>query len=62
MNYSGSHELVRIFPLQQAQFTGQLKQMEALAEACMADYDEDGWKHPAYKDGADISVVGKGNV
>ena len=33
MNYSGSHELVRIFPLQQAQFTGQLKQMEALAEA-----------------------------
>ena len=62
MNYSGSHELVRIFPLQQAQFTGQLKQMEALAEQCMADYDEDGWKHPAYKDGADISVVGKGNV
>jgi 4-hydroxyphenylacetate 3-monooxygenase len=53
---------VRIFPLQQAQFTGQLKQMEALAEACMADYDEDGWKHPAYKDGADISVVGKGNA
>jgi len=27
----------------------------------MADYDEDGWKHPAYKDGADVSVVGKGN-
>src|SRR5271167_862138 len=60
MNYSGSHELVRIFPLQQAQFTGQLKQMEALAEQCMADYDEDGWKHPAYRDGSDISVVGKG--
>jgi 4-hydroxyphenylacetate 3-monooxygenase len=59
MNYSGSHELVRIFPLQQAQFTGQLKQMEALAEQCMADYDEDGWKHPGYKDGSDISLVGK---
>jgi hypothetical protein len=28
----------------------------------MADYDEDGWKHPAYKDGSDISVVGKGNA
>ena len=37
-----SLKLVRIFPLQQAQFTGQLKQMEALAEQCMADYDEDG--------------------
>src|SRR6516165_76246 len=61
MNYSGSHELVRIFPLQQAQFTGQMKQMEALAEACMADYDEDGWKHPAYKGNADISVVEKAN-
>ena len=32
MNYSGSHELVRIFPLQQAQFNGQLKQMEALVD------------------------------
>jgi 4-hydroxyphenylacetate 3-monooxygenase len=62
MNYSGSHELVRIFPLQQAQFTGQLKQMEAMVEKCMADYDEDGWKHPAYRDGKDISVVGKGNT
>jgi len=25
----------------------------------MADYDEDGWKHPGYKDGSDISLVGK---
>ena len=44
MNYSGSHELVRLFPLQQAQASGALKEMEALAERCMADYDEDGWK------------------
>jgi len=60
MNYSGSDELVRIFPLQQAQFTGALKQIGALAEQCMADYDEDGWKHSAYRDASDISVVGKG--
>src|ERR1700758_495725 len=59
MNYSGSHELVRLFPLQHAQASGALNEMEALAEACMADYDEDGWKHPAYKDGSDISLVGK---
>jgi 4-hydroxyphenylacetate 3-monooxygenase len=59
MNYSGSHELVRIFPLQHAQASGALKEMEALAERCMADYDEDGWKHPAYRDGSDISVLDK---
>ena len=34
-------------------------EMEALAEQCMADYDEDGWRHPAYQDPADVSVVGK---
>ncbi len=60
MNYSGSHELIRIFPLQQAQGSGALKEMVGLAEQCMADYDENGWKHPAYRDGADVSVVGKG--
>ncbi len=60
MNYSGSHELIRVFQLQQAQGNGALKQMEALAEQCMADYDEDGWKHPAYRDGSDISLVDKG--
>jgi 4-hydroxyphenylacetate 3-monooxygenase len=60
MNYSGSHELIRIFPLQQAQGSGVLKEMVGLAEQCMADYDENGWRHPAYRDGTDVSVVGKG--
>src|SRR5271157_2173846 len=59
MNYSGSHELIRIFPLQQAQGSGALKEMTALAEQCMADYDESGWRHPAYQNPDDISVVGK---
>jgi 4-hydroxyphenylacetate 3-monooxygenase len=59
MNYSGSHELIRVFQLQQAQGNGALKGMVGLAEQCMADYDEDGWKHPAYHDGADITVLGK---
>jgi hypothetical protein len=31
--------------------------MEAFAEQCMADYDEDGWLHPAYRDGSDISLL-----
>ena len=59
MNYSGSHELIRVFQLQQAQGNGALKAMEELAERCMADYDEDGWKHPAYTNPSDISVLGK---
>ena len=59
MNYSGSHELIRVFQLQQAQFSGRLKQMEALVEKCMADYDENGWINPAYCDSSDISIVNK---
>jgi len=59
MNYAGSHELVRLFPLQQAQASGALKEMEALAARCMADYDEDGWTDPAYRDGRDVSVLGR---
>ncbi len=59
MNYSGSHELIRVFQLQQAQGNGALKGMIGLAEQCMADYDEDGWKHPAYQDVADITVLGR---
>ncbi len=59
MNYSGSHELIRVFQLQQAQGNGVLKAMEALAEQCMADYDENGWTHPAFTNPTDISVLGK---
>jgi hypothetical protein len=53
------HELVRLFPLQQARGSGSLKERVALAERRMADYDEDGWKDPAYRDGSDVSIVGK---
>jgi 4-hydroxyphenylacetate 3-monooxygenase len=59
MNYAGSHELVRLFPLHQAQASGALAEMEALADRCMADYDEEGWRNGAYSDGADVSILGK---
>ena len=59
MNYSGSHELIRVFQLQQAQGNGALKGMEGFAEQCMADYDENGLEAPGLQDAADISVVGK---
>jgi 4-hydroxyphenylacetate 3-monooxygenase len=59
MNYSGSHEVIRVFQLQQAQASGTLKAMEAFAEQCMSDYDENGWRHPAFADPTDISILGK---
>jgi 4-hydroxyphenylacetate 3-monooxygenase len=59
MNYSGSHEVIRVFQLQQAQASGTLKAMEAFAEQCMSDYDENGWQHPAFADPTDISILGK---
>jgi 4-hydroxyphenylacetate 3-monooxygenase len=59
MNYAGSHELVRLFPLQMAQASGALNEMVAFAEQCMADYDEDGWNDPDYRGNEDVSIVGK---
>ena len=56
MNYSGSDGLVRLFPLQLAQDSGALKGMVELADKCMADYDEDGWRCSDYRYSADISV------
>jgi 4-hydroxyphenylacetate 3-monooxygenase len=61
MNYAGSHELVRLFPLQHAMGSGTLAEMEALAERCMADYDENGWRHPAYRGNEDVTILGHGN-
>jgi 4-hydroxyphenylacetate 3-monooxygenase len=58
LNYAGSHELIRLFALQQAQGSGSLRQMEALVEKCMDEYDENGWADPAYHSGEDISVLG----
>jgi 4-hydroxyphenylacetate 3-monooxygenase len=57
MNYAGSHELVRLFPLQQAQASGALREMEALVEQCMADYDEHGWRDAAYVNGEDVAAL-----
>ena len=42
MNYAGNHEDIRIQALWNARLSA-LDRMTALAEQCMADYDEDGW-------------------
>ncbi|MBX6426233.1 MAG: Pyoverdin chromophore biosynthetic protein pvcC [Variibacter sp.] len=43
MNYAGNHEDIRIQALWNARGSGALDAMIALAEQCMADYDENGW-------------------
>jgi len=58
-NYAGNHELIRISALMNAKGTGALNDMEALAEACMNDYDEKGWIDTAYYDGSDVSILDK---
>ena len=58
-NYAGNHELIRISALMNAKGSGSLSSMEALAEACMNDYDEKGWKNPDYHNGDDVSIVEK---
>ena len=43
LNYAGNHEDIRIHALTNARTTGAYDQMIALAEQCMAEYDENGW-------------------
>jgi 4-hydroxyphenylacetate 3-monooxygenase len=43
MNYAGAQEDVRLQVLKAAQFGGRLAELEALAEQCMSEYDENGW-------------------
>jgi 4-hydroxyphenylacetate 3-monooxygenase len=42
-NYGGSPELVRLNIMQFAKGRGRLDAMKSLVEACMAEYDLDGW-------------------
>jgi 4-hydroxyphenylacetate 3-monooxygenase len=43
MNYAGNHEDIRIQAMWNARGSGALDKMMALADECMADYDETGW-------------------
>lgn len=45
-NYSGNHENVKAELLFAAQNRGGVDQMKGLAEACLAEYDLDGWTVP----------------
>jgi 4-hydroxyphenylacetate 3-monooxygenase len=58
MNYAGNHEDIRIQAMWNARASGALDGMVALAEACMADYDEHGWKG-TWVDPDDVSWLGR---
>jgi 4-hydroxyphenylacetate 3-monooxygenase len=47
-NYAGNHEDIRIQALWHARGSGSLDSMIALADRCLADYDENGWRDPAW--------------
>jgi 4-hydroxyphenylacetate 3-monooxygenase len=58
-NYFGNHENIRTEVIQVAEMMGQAKKYRGFAEACMAEYDLDGWTVPDLVNPDDISVVMK---
>jgi 4-hydroxyphenylacetate 3-monooxygenase len=62
MNYAGNHEDIRIQCMWSARSSGALDGMVALAERCMADYDEDGWTDPAWINPDDVAYPGVGRL
>jgi 4-hydroxyphenylacetate 3-monooxygenase len=54
MNYAGNHEDIRIQALWNARSSGTLDEMIALADRCLDDYDEDGWRDKAWRDDGSV--------
>jgi 4-hydroxyphenylacetate 3-monooxygenase len=57
INYAGNHEDIRIQCMWNARGSGALDRMVGLAEACMADYDENGWRDPSWINPDDVAYV-----
>ncbi len=58
-NYGGSNEQVRIDTLRAAERTGMMDMFEAEADACMSEYDLDGWTTDDFINPDDVSLIGK---
>jgi 4-hydroxyphenylacetate 3-monooxygenase len=58
-NYAGNHEDIRIQAMWHARASGALDGMMALAEQCMAEYDENGWTDPAWINSDDVAYAGR---
>jgi 4-hydroxyphenylacetate 3-monooxygenase len=57
-NYAGNHEDIRIQTIWHSRASGALDQMMALADQCMADYDENGWVGDTWVDPDDVAIGG----
>jgi len=58
INYAGNHEDIRIQALFNSKSTGSYDRMIALADACMADYDEKGWTSDTWLNPDDVAYPG----
>src|SRR4051812_24302298 len=58
MNYAGNHEDIRIQATWGARTSGALEGMIALAEQCLAEYDENGWVGGTWLDPDDVAYAG----
>jgi 4-hydroxyphenylacetate 3-monooxygenase len=59
-NYSGSHETIRFENLAFAEATGDADAMMEFVEACMNDYDLDGWTVPDLINPTDVNFFNYG--
>ena len=59
-NYAGNHEDIRIQSMLNARAAGTLDAMMALADQCMSEYDEEGWRTEGLFGPEDVSVFGQG--
>lgn len=60
-NYSGNHENVKAELLFTAQAQGTTDMMKGMADACMAEYDLDGWTVPDLINNDDVNIFLKNN-
>ncbi len=58
INYAGNHEDIRIQALFNSKGSGAYDRMIALADACMADYDEKGWVGDTWLNPDDVAYPG----
>jgi aromatic ring hydroxylase len=59
VNYAGSHEEIRRYALFGALASGEYERWKGFADACMAEYDLDGWTVPDLVNPDDVSVLSR---
>jgi 4-hydroxyphenylacetate 3-monooxygenase len=57
VNYSGSHEEIRRYALFGALASGQYERWKGFADACLAEYDLDGWRVADLIGPEDVAVI-----